>query len=158
MPRKPSHNERTQKEREVYARDLRERDATPTVEQSLPFPDKAESEDDRTQASDQPGVNFSKPSVKRARKISWTTKAANHVKANLVGYLIAVFILIGGWLVDLRFEFSGFKIHFNTLKEEVLGLKGTSKEHDKQLQQQEIKLREHDVRLDTQKKVPEKSQ
>ena len=60
-----------------------------------------------------------------------------------------------GWLIDLRIEFSGFKIHFTTLKEELTGLKGTSKEHDKQLQQQEIKLREHDVRLDTQKKPAE---
>ena len=123
MPRKRSHNERTPREREVYARDIRDRDASPTVEQALPFTDKVETEPDRAQPSDQPGVNLSKPSVKRARKISWTTRAANHITANLIGYLIAVFIVIGGCKRRLKSAAGGARKvrHLPSRRERFLG-------------------------------------
>lgn len=148
MPRKPSHNEKTPKERAIYAQYLKGLDYTPTVDQRLPFP-----------ASDEPGEDLSEPTVKRRRKVALSAKLADHFKSKWVEWLVGLAIIGGGYLLyGSKIEFSEFKIHFNTLKDEVTDLKQTSKEHGKQLQQQEIKLREHDVRLETQKTPAEKAQ
>ena len=61
-------------------------------------------------------------------------------------------------MIDSKVKFSEFGIRFGNLKDEVSDLKQTSKDHDKQLQQQEIKLREHDVRLDNLDKTPKKAE
>ena len=148
MPRKSSHNEKTQRERAAYARYVRGLDYAPTVDQRIPFP-----------ASNEPGEDLSEPTATRRRELPFTAKLADHFKSKWIEWIVGLAIILGGYLmIDSKMKFSEFGIRFGNLKDEVSDLKQTSKDHDKEVQQQEIKLREHDVRLDNLEKAPKKTE
>ena len=158
MPRRRSHNERTQSERESFARYVRERDSSPTVEPSLPGLENSEEEDLQAQGSDESGVNLDRPTVKRARKLPLVKKVFAHIESHFVEWVVGVLVLIGASVLYLKFDFSRFEIRFDSLKDDVSDLKQTSKEQEKQLHQHDIKLREHDVKFDSQKKQQKRAE
>ncbi|MFA6925298.1 MAG: hypothetical protein WC223_13715 [Bacteroidales bacterium] len=138
MRKANSHISKTKPEKDYYTKYIKTQDYEPTVDETLKF---SETDDDKK--------DFSNQKSKKKRKPKLQQQIYEHFEENWIKWASGLIIALLVWLMfDSKLSISGINYKVDRIQDDVKELKQTDKETNQHIQQQDLNIKENQIKIE----------
>ncbi len=138
MRKNNSHVSKTKPERDYYSKYIKSQDYEPTIDETLKFP-----------STDDDKKDFSNSRTRKKRKPTFQQQLSDHWHENWPKWIGGGIVAILFWLMfDSKIEINSINYNVNDIKEDIQDMKKVDKETNEHLQNQDLNIRENQIRIE----------